>query len=537
LSAAQTQIKLQLRRPIETDQCPTLCIHHTNATNLGIYLHVFRNESESQEFLRTAKISKEDILSITPSRTLSIPQPVHGEAFQANITTADTWNYLGLPKVLSDPAYDGGSAVTVGHLDTGIDEMHNGWDYPFAIGPADVKLNSLGYRPRIVERQDYYAGDFPFNPHGTLTGEIAYRSPLQNGLWNSPGYNVKIYDCRALGMDGQGQDYTVIDGFDWLAGKPVDIINASLGGTDDPIIKQAVEACWKAGILVCAASGNSGTPKVFCDGSVGSPADADDALAFGAMSLPIQDPTGNQAKVMTWESRGPRIDGSKIPYFFVAPGVNIQAGFCDPTESGTSFGSPHGAGSLVPLVDKAKRTLAPMMKIDRAIMIRQLLCSTALDLGYDKSGRYTQDQAWCIQGFGVPRLDVAYFLIGAPTPPQPTPPQPTPPSPTKYGSALWTGQYVIASAPTPPGPTPPSPTSIKPNLTGVITVNGNSVKVAMLLADPGTKAGIAGRSLIYTRDNQQTGGTGTTDASGAVTFNFVDPIPGSHTITVAFGGD
>ena len=52
--------------------------------------------------------------------------------------------------------------------------------------------------------------------------------------------------------------YRLSQGLDWLARQPLDALNISLTGPDNPVLHRAVQALHKKGIAIAAAAGNSG---------------------------------------------------------------------------------------------------------------------------------------------------------------------------------------------------------------------------------------------------------------------------------------
>lgn len=106
----------------------------------------------------------------------------------------------------------------------------------------------------------------------------------------------------------------------------MNVINMSLGGpSGSEALKSAVEAAYKAGVVVVCAAGNDG-------GAVNYPAKYPGAIAVSALD--------SSDKIASFSSRGPEIA-------FIAPGVSIYStykGNTYKTLSGTSMASPHVAG-------------------------------------------------------------------------------------------------------------------------------------------------------------------------------------------------
>ena len=95
----------------------------------------------------------------------------------------------------------------------------------------------------------------------TSTGSQYYRT------FYGIARNANLVSVRVLDQNGQGSVSTVISGLQWVVANKakynIRVINLSLGHpvgesyTTDPLC-QAVEAAWKAGIVVVCAAGNNG---------------------------------------------------------------------------------------------------------------------------------------------------------------------------------------------------------------------------------------------------------------------------------------
>ena len=107
--------------------------------------------------------------------------------------------------------------------------------------------------------------------------------------------NVSLVDFRVLDLNGQGTDSNVILAIDTAIYLKnvlrIRVINLSLGRpvfesyTQDPLC-QAVEAAWKAGIVVVVAAGNNGRDNSFGEqgyGTINAPANDPYVITVGAM--------------------------------------------------------------------------------------------------------------------------------------------------------------------------------------------------------------------------------------------------------------
>ena len=108
--------------------------------------------------------------------------------------------------------------------------------------------------------------------------------------------NVSQVNVRVLDGNGQGSVSTVISGINFVVANKaafnIGVINLSLGHpvtesyTTDPLC-QAVEAAWKAGIVVVCAAGNSG--RANAAQTAGAPNDGW-GTAYGSINSPANDP-------------------------------------------------------------------------------------------------------------------------------------------------------------------------------------------------------------------------------------------------------
>ena len=139
--------------------------------------------------------------------------------------------------------------------------------------------------PRIPTRA---APMYDLYGHGThVAGIIGGNGYLSGGNYAGVAPGVNLLDLRVLDLNGSGSDSNVIAAIEQAIALQstynIRVINLSLGRgifvsyTQDPLC-QAVEAAWKAGIVVVVAAGNYG--RVSVNGSNG----------FGTITAPGNDP-------------------------------------------------------------------------------------------------------------------------------------------------------------------------------------------------------------------------------------------------------
>ncbi|KAA2254657.1 S8 family peptidase [Solihabitans fulvus] len=269
--------------------------------------------------------------------------------------------------------YDG-TGVTVGVLDTGIDATH-----PDLAG-------------KVVAAQD-------FTDEGTMADGVGHGTHVASilagtgtgsaGRYKGVAPGARLVVGRVLDSSGYGLDSWVIAGMEWIAPQ-VPVVSMSLGEDSPtgggPVTDAVNDLTAKTGTLFVVAAGNSG-PAV----SIASPADADGALAVGAVDKKDQ--------FAPFSSRGPRFGDGAVKPNISAPGVNIVAA----RAAGTSMGDPvndlytsaSGTSMATPHVAGAAAILAEQHPGWHAADLRQALVSSAQDVG----------GPWHEEGSG--RLDVA----------------------------------------------------------------------------------------------------------------------------------
>ncbi|MEV4480636.1 S8 family serine peptidase [Micromonospora coxensis] len=233
-----------------------------------------------------------------------------------------------------------GKGVTVAVLDTGVDATH-----PDLAGKVAEARNFA----ETPDTRDTVG-------HGThVASTIAGSGAASGGRYKGVAPDATLLDGKVCEEFGCSES-AILAGMQWAAvDKRAAVINMSLGGWDSPDVDPLEEAVGtltaETGTLFVIAAGNDGA-----DGSVGSPASADAALAVGAV-----DRDDNLAE---FSSRGPRVGDDALKPDITAPGVDVVAArsahgqIGDPvgeryvTLSGTSMATPHVAGSAALLAQQ-----------------------------------------------------------------------------------------------------------------------------------------------------------------------------------------
>ncbi|MEU3453185.1 S8 family serine peptidase [Micromonospora sp. NPDC006766] len=248
-----------------------------------------------------------------------------------------------VPQIGAPAAWAGGwtgKGVTVAVLDTGVDLTH-----PDLAGKVAESRNFS----EVPEADDLIG-------HGThVASIIAGSGAASGGRYRGVAPDATLLSGKVC-EDQYCSDSAILAGMQWAAAeKHATVVNMSLGSGASPEIdplEQAIETLTEQyGTLFVVAAGNDGP-----DGSVGSPATADAALAVGAVD--------RNDELAFFSSRGPRTRDGAIKPDITAPGVGIVAARAahgvigDPvgeryvTLSGTSMATPHVAGAAALLAQQ-----------------------------------------------------------------------------------------------------------------------------------------------------------------------------------------
>jgi serine protease AprX len=220
-----------------------------------------------------------------------------------------------------------GSGIGVAVIDSGITA---GRDFTLANGAGS----------RIVYNQNFASGP---NTAGDLYGHGTHVAGILagNGM-NSRGTNYRktfmgiadnasLINLRVLDQNGAGRDSAVIAAIEKAISLKseynIRVINLSLGRAVyesyklDPLC-QAVEAAWKAGIVVVVAAGNEGrNDSAHTDGygTIAAPGNDPYAITVGAMK-PMGTSTRADDLIASYSSKGPTLLDHIVKPDIVAPG-------------------------------------------------------------------------------------------------------------------------------------------------------------------------------------------------------------------------
>ena len=252
---------------------------------------------------------------VTPVRPVTKTLDITDATVAANIAWNYGWN---------------GTGVGVAIIDSGI-----------SAGDDDF-TNTAGTQSRVVYSESFVTGLDASDQygHGThVAGIVGSGGVDSTGKGFSRTFkgvapNVNLINLRVLDANGAGTDSAVIAAIQraiQLKGAyNIRVINLSLGRpvyesyTLDPLC-QAVEAAWKAGIVVVTAAGNSGRDNSLGThgyGTIISPGNDPYVITVGAINAKGT-PYRWDDQVASYSSKGPTLVDHIVKPDLVAPGNNI----------------------------------------------------------------------------------------------------------------------------------------------------------------------------------------------------------------------
>src|SRR6266576_1879579 len=223
-----------------------------------------------------------------------------------------------------------GTGVGIAIIDSGIASKHD------LTGPN-------GVTSRVIYSENFATGQTNASDaygHGTHVAGIAGSSGRDSsGLgftrtFKGVAPNVNLINLRVLDQNGAGFEADVIAAIqraiDLKNVYNIRVINLSLGHpvfesyTLDPLC-QAVEAAWKAGIVVVAAAGNYGRDNSLGTkgyGTIASPGNDPYVITVGAMNTAGTMSTADDT-IASYSSKGPTLVDHIVKPDLVAPGNQV----------------------------------------------------------------------------------------------------------------------------------------------------------------------------------------------------------------------
>ena len=235
----------------------------------------------------------------------------------------------------------GESRVTIAVIDTGVDYTH-----------PDIAGNYIAGGYDWINDDDD-----PMDDHGHGTHCAGIAAAVSNNTLGIAGIAQSgIMAEKALDSQGNGTSSLTAEAIRHAADNGADIISMSLGASEQSnILKEACQYAWEKGCILVAASGNSGTGRVYY------PAAYDTVIAAGSV--------GRTGLRSSFSNYGTGLE-------LVAPGEAILSttpGSTYTTKSGTSMACPHISGVAALILSRY-----PGMSNQE---VRARLAETADDLG------------------------------------------------------------------------------------------------------------------------------------------------------------
>jgi serine protease AprX len=222
-------------------------------------------------------------------------------------------------------AYNFGDGVTIGFLDTGLDQLQ---------GTSSGLSTDLYGRDKFWGTYDAINNNISNysneeSGHGTHVASIAGNADYDvYGRVYGVAPNAALVGIKAFDAEGKATYADVIRGIDWaLQVKDqinLKVLNMSFSGParsyywEDPL-NQAVMKAWQAGIVVVASAGNNGPDPM----TIGVPGNVPYIITVGAMTDNYTSSYPSDDKVATFSAAGPTAEGFVKPEI-VAPGGHIS---------------------------------------------------------------------------------------------------------------------------------------------------------------------------------------------------------------------
>jgi len=237
-----------------------------------------------------------------------------------------------------------GKGVSIGMIDSGVDLTHP------AFAGVDIVYEAFNRPSREPGPPD----------HGTAIAVLMVGRPAEGKGWGGllPGASLTAANMFEVNEQGKvvGNARGLLKAVDWMASRKVPVVNLSIAGPDNKVVRLAFDRARRKGIILVAAAGNWGSST-----KPAYPAAYRHAIAVTAVN--------GRRSVYSHANRGRYVD-------FAAPGVRMWTaapGGGGKFQSGTSFASPYVAVLTALSVAKGNDATPDGL--------RDLLRSSVVDLG------------------------------------------------------------------------------------------------------------------------------------------------------------
>jgi serine protease AprX len=274
----------------------------------------------------------EQLAQLHAQLDIQVTQNHHVEMSGGNAWGKRKWQPKSVVNDLIDAssahaAYNFGDGVTIGFLDTGLDQLQ-GTSSGLGLS-TDLFGNDKfwGTYDAINNNISNYSNEE--NGHGTHVASIAGNADYDvYGKVYGVAPNAALVGIKAFDAEGKATYADVIRGIDWaLQVKDqinLRVLNMSFSGParsyywEDPL-NQAVMKAWQAGIVVVASAGNSGPGPM----TIGVPGNVPYIITVGAMTDNYTPSYLSDDIVASFSSAGPTVEGFVKPEI-VAPGGHLS---------------------------------------------------------------------------------------------------------------------------------------------------------------------------------------------------------------------
>lgn len=236
-----------------------------------------------------------------------------------------------------------GSGLRLAMVDTPVDTHH-----PALAGSA------IEYREFATPGRRPAAAD-----HGTAIAALMVGTPTPGKGWGGLVPSASLLAAGIFEANDAGEPVASARGLlaavDWIAGERPNVLNLSIAGPDNRVVRAAVQRLQRDSLVIVAAAGNWGA-----EGRAAYPAAYPEVIAVTAV--------GRDRRIFDQASRGDYVQ-------FAAPGVGIWTAVPDGGrfQSGTSFASPY-----VSVMAALAMAAGTPHNLDQ---LRQRLRRDAVDLG------------------------------------------------------------------------------------------------------------------------------------------------------------
>ncbi len=227
------------------------------------------------------------------------------------------------------------AVLTVG---AGIAKSY-GWDgtgIGVAVLDSGVRQhNQMSLSDNVVYKESFVKSDSdPADDHGHGNHVAGIITADGSGGFHGIAPKAKLINLRVLDKNGKGTDSAVIAAIQRAIQLKntynIRVMNLSIGRpvvgsyTTDPLC-QAVEAAWKAGIVVVVSAGNEGrnnSKGTYGYGTISAPGNDPYVITVGAMK-PVATPSRADDHVASYSAKGPTLLDHVVKPDIVAPGNRI----------------------------------------------------------------------------------------------------------------------------------------------------------------------------------------------------------------------